>query len=125
MGYDIPLERGVRGRGGGTLLNLKLTNLPCFSLQRDSSASYATHLIADLPPSYDSAISVQPATLSSRTSLTVDQSDELKFEEPPPYSIVISSINLRNPTTEEISHAPKPNILLSAGKETTISSRDS
>ncbi|KAL6263837.1 hypothetical protein P5V15_003919 [Pogonomyrmex californicus] len=74
--------------------------------QAESSA-YVTRLNADLPPSYTSVISVQ-GTLAPQSSVVTDLSGENKFEDPPPYSIAIASMNMQERNAEILGepHAP-------------------
>ncbi|KAM0725952.1 hypothetical protein ACS0PU_008033 [Formica fusca] len=59
---------------------------------------YRTHLHVDLPPSYTSVVTTQ-----TTTSTSPRVSDEDKYENPPPYSIVIASLNNTQEQNAEIS----------------------
>ncbi|GAB1863896.1 hypothetical protein CAJAP_04975 [Camponotus japonicus] len=62
--------------------------------RRQIDSTYPTHLHADLPPSYTS-VTMQTTTSTSQAS------DEDKYEDPPPYSVVIASLdNSQNPNAE-------------------------
>ncbi|CAL1679795.1 unnamed protein product [Lasius platythorax] len=52
-------------------------------------STYSTHLHTDLPPSYASVVTTQTTTSTSPGAL----SGEDKYEDPPPYSIVIASLD--------------------------------
>lgn len=58
-------------------------------------STYATH--ADLPPSYTSV------TMQTATSTSPQASDEDKYEDPPPYSVVIASLDNSQNRNVEIS----------------------
>jgi len=77
-------------------------------LQAESSA-YAVHSSPDLPPSYASVMTVQGTSRSTQMLTTINPSSEDKFENPPPYSIVIASINAAQEQNVEMSrerHVP-------------------
>ncbi|XP_012057482.1 PREDICTED: uncharacterized protein LOC105620601 [Atta cephalotes] len=76
--------------------------------QAESSA-YAVHSSPDLPPSYASVMTVQGTSRSTQMLTTINPSSEDKFENPPPYSIVIASINAAQEQNVEMSrerHVP-------------------
>jgi len=64
-------------------------------LQTGPSA-LAVRSTPDLPPSYASVTTVQGTSIHARTSMIIDPPGEDKFEDPPPYSIVIASTNMQN-----------------------------
>ncbi|XP_011166192.1 uncharacterized protein LOC105200370 [Solenopsis invicta] len=76
--------------------------------QQAGSSPYMVHLTPDLPPSYASVVTVQEA--STRASNTDDSLGQDKFEDPPPYSIVIASTNVQEQNTEISAeeHVPPP-----------------
>ncbi|XP_072756551.1 uncharacterized protein [Anoplolepis gracilipes] len=63
------------------------------------SSTYSTHH-TDLPPSYASVITTQ-------TTTSFRASGEDKYKDPPPYSIVIASLNNRQDRNAEISSESK------------------
>ncbi|XP_018401062.1 PREDICTED: uncharacterized protein LOC108778388 [Cyphomyrmex costatus] len=73
------------------------------------SSTYAVHSSPDLPPSYASVMTVQGTSRPTQMSTTINPSNEDKFENPPPYSIVIASINAAQEQNVEMSrerHVP-------------------
>lgn len=61
----------------------------------------------DLPPSYASVMTVQETSTPAWVPRTVDPGED-KFQDPPPYSVVIASTNMQEQNTEIPSewHAP-------------------
>lgn len=66
-------------------------------LQTVSSAFTVRSTRSDLPPSYASVMSIQGTSTSPRT---IDPPGEDKFEDLPPYSVVIASINAQEQNVE-------------------------
>lgn len=71
------------------------------------SLPFAMRSTPDLPPSYASVMTVQETPAPAQTS-TIDPLDENKFEDPPPYSIVVASIDMqeRNAEVSEEQYVP-------------------
>ncbi|XP_011876427.1 PREDICTED: uncharacterized protein LOC105566766 [Vollenhovia emeryi] len=68
--------------------------------------TFAIRSTPDLPPSYASVMTVQGTSAPPRVPA---ESHEDKFEDPPPYSIVIASINMqeRNAEVSSEQHVPR------------------
>ncbi|KAL0134681.1 hypothetical protein PUN28_001459 [Cardiocondyla obscurior] len=60
--------------------------------RRQEPLAFAVRSPPDLPPSYASVVTVPGSSAPVRASETGGSSGDNKFEDPPPYSIVISSI---------------------------------
>ncbi|XP_012535913.2 uncharacterized protein LOC105836431, partial [Monomorium pharaonis] len=71
------------------------------------SSVFTVRLPPDLPPSYASVVTVQGTTGPNRTSETVVPGQD-KFEDPPPYSIVIASTNAQERNAEVSSENRAP-----------------
>ncbi|KAL6423700.1 hypothetical protein ACFW04_010299 [Cataglyphis niger] len=66
--------------------------------RREMESSYQAHLHVDLPPSYTSVVTTQTTTSAFPRAF-----DDDKYEDPPPYSIVIASLNNTQERNAEIS----------------------
>lgn len=67
--------------------------------RQTGSSTIAVHSTPDLPPSYASVVAVQGPSMSTQTSVTIGPPED-KFENPPPYSIAIASINAQEQNVE-------------------------
>lgn len=77
-----------------TACNIQQRKRSYIRFLQTGSLAFAMRSTPDLPPSYASVMNVQETSAPVRTS-TIDPSDENKFEDPPPYSIVIASTNMQ------------------------------